>query len=103
MKIELEIDDFKFKKGDFISYLIGPNQDTPVVFWIQNTEIEGSFWIHGDGYKEIVVEGAAYLLSCQEFIENWLTLGTVLVCKKDEVEKRGQLVKWNKPPIPCKK
>ena len=103
MKIELEIDDFKFKKGDFISYLIGPNQDIPVVFWIQNTEISGSFWIYGNKYNKIVAENATYLLSCQEFFEDWLDLGTVLVSHRDEVEKRGHLVKWDKPPIPCKK
>ncbi len=103
MKIELEIDDFKFKPGDFISYLIGPEDNIPVVFYIQNTEIDGNFWIYGDKHKEVVPENATYLLSCQEFWEDWLDFGTVLVAPKDEVEKRGELIKWNKSPISCKK
>lgn len=103
MKIELEIPDFKFKKGDFVSYLIGPKQDEAIVFWIQNTEVDGNFWIYGDGYKQVVRENATYLLSCQEIRENWLDLGNVFVSNSDEVEKRAKLVNWDKPPVPCKK
>jgi hypothetical protein len=103
MRVTLDIPDFKFKRGDFISYLIGPKQDIPVVFYVQNTEIDGNFWIYGEGHKDIVCENASYLLSCQEVKENWLDLGSVLCSHKDEVEKRATLISWNKPAIPCKR
>lgn len=103
MQITLDIPDFKFKRGDFISYLIGPKQNIPVVFYIQNTEIDGNFWAYGDGYNQVVSETATYLLSCQEVKENWLDLGSVLVSHRDEVEKRAELISWDKPAILCKK
>jgi hypothetical protein len=110
MKITLELPDPKFQVGDVVRYMIGPENDVPVVFAISYWEFSGS-WSH-DSYRGETVDVGwgrdchdAYTIVAQEDVTHegreWIYKRMVLCPKIEDLEARAEKIDWEAPILPA--
>lgn len=105
MKLEIEIEEPKYKIGDVIELMCGAGAKIPIIFAVVNFVEEGHYYI-GGGKISYDVEFSNYYLSCQinyndSPLTKWMPKRYFMVLGRNNVESRSKKIEWNKKILPA--